>query len=228
MIMSVARGLGLSVPSDLSVLSVGVSTPINKSSPTITVVRHEPREVRTTAADLLLSMLRGTATAEARRVVFPAELLVHVACAAPRQAAKSNGRPAADLRGLSSALLTGVGGASIAISLLTGEAQMAYEARYVFRPNAGADMAVVIKTMQEGAALWRKHGAPSPTLWTITAGELGNYVLVVRFENAAEYAKVVDPLSADPDFRRWQARNVETGQITWVRSNLAREVELAG
>ena len=105
---------------------------------------------------------------------------------------------------------------------------MAYEARYVFRPNAGADMAVVTRTMREGAALWRKHGAANPTLWTITAGELGNYVLVVRFENAAEYAKVVDPLSADPDFRRWQAGNVEAGQITWVRSNLAREVDLAG
>ena len=104
---------------------------------------------------------------------------------------------------------------------------MAYEARYVFRPNPGADMAVITRAMEEGAALWRKHGATSPTLWTITAGELGNYVLVVRFENAAEYAKVVDPLSADPDFRRWQARNVQAGQITWVRSNLAREVPLA-
>jgi hypothetical protein len=173
-------------------------------------------------------MLRGKATAEAGGSYFrpSASFASHV----PRRdrPPSPTGAGRADLRRLSSALLTGVGGASIAISLLTGEAQMAYEARYVFRPNAGADMAVVIKTMQEGAALWRKHGAPSPTLWTITAGELGNYVLVVRFENAAEYAKVVDPLSADPDFRRWQARNVETGQITWVRSNLAREVELAG
>ena len=104
---------------------------------------------------------------------------------------------------------------------------MAYEARYVFRPNPGADMAVITRAMEEGAALWRKHGAPGPTLWTITAGELGHLVLVVRFENAAEYAKVVDPLSADPDFRAWQAKNVQAGQITWVRSNLAREVSLA-
>jgi hypothetical protein len=105
---------------------------------------------------------------------------------------------------------------------------MAYEARYVFRPNPGADLAAIMKAMEQGAALWRKHGAPSPRLWTITAGELGNYVLSVQFENAAAFAKVVDPLSADPEFRAWQARNAEAGQITWVRSNHARELALGG
>lgn len=103
---------------------------------------------------------------------------------------------------------------------------MAYEARYVFKPNPGADLDAVMKVMKDVAALWRKHGALAPRLWSITAGELGNYVLVVQFKNAAEYAKVVDSLSADAKFRRWQARNVAQGQITWVRSNLAREVEL--
>ena len=61
---------------------------------------------------------------------------------------------------------------------------MAYEARYVFKPAPGADLAAVMKSMEQGAALWRKHGAPSPRLWAITAGELGNYVLSVQFENA--------------------------------------------
>ena len=103
---------------------------------------------------------------------------------------------------------------------------MAYEARYVFRPNPGSDLAAIMESMAEGAALWRKHGAPSPKLWAITAGEIGNYVLVVQFDNAAEYASVVDPLSLDPEFRRWQARNLQDGRITWVRSNLAREVGL--
>lgn len=105
---------------------------------------------------------------------------------------------------------------------------MAYEARYVFRPNPGADLAAIMKAMEQGAALWRKHGAPSPRLWAITAGELGNYVLSVQFENAAAFAKVVDPLSADPEFRAWQAHNAEAGQITWVRSNHARELALGG
>jgi hypothetical protein len=103
---------------------------------------------------------------------------------------------------------------------------MAYEARYVFRPNPGADLGEVIGAIKRGAQLWLKHGSPPPRLWAVTAGELGNYVLVVQFENAAAYAKVVDPLSADPEFRAWQAGNVEAGAITWVRSNLAREMDL--
>lgn len=103
---------------------------------------------------------------------------------------------------------------------------MAYEARYVFRPTPGADLEVVMKEMQEGTKLWQKHGAPKPKLWIVTAGELGNYVLSVTFANAAEYAKVVDQLSADPEFRQWQAGNVKAGAMTWIRSNLMRELDL--
>ena len=103
---------------------------------------------------------------------------------------------------------------------------MAYEARYVLRPNPGADLGAVMEAMKQGAALWKKHGAPNPRLWNVAAGELGNYVLVVQFENATEYAKVTDPLSADPEFRRWQANNVQAGAFTWVRSNLMRELSL--
>jgi hypothetical protein len=103
---------------------------------------------------------------------------------------------------------------------------MAYEARFVFKPNPGADLEGIFSAMKQCAALWQKHGASRPRLWSVTAGELGNYVLVADFENAAAYAKVVDALSADPDFKRWQAGNVKTGAITWTRSNLLREIDL--
>ncbi|SEA21022.1 hypothetical protein SAMN05444680_101911 [Variovorax sp. YR216] len=104
---------------------------------------------------------------------------------------------------------------------------MAYEARYVFRPNPGADLGAVMEAIQQGAALWKRHGATNARLWVVAAGELGNYVLELRFDNATEYAKVTDPLSADPDFRKWQAANVQAGAFTWVRSNLMRELPLA-
>ena len=104
---------------------------------------------------------------------------------------------------------------------------MAYEARYVFRPNPGADLEAVMEAMKQGARLWQKHGAPKPRLWIVAAGELGNYVLTVEFQNAAEYAKVADPLSADKEFRSWQAGNVQAGAFSWVRSNLMREIDLA-
>jgi hypothetical protein len=108
--------------------------------------------------------------------------------------------------------------------VLTKETTVAYEARYVFKPNPGADMAAVMDAMKQCAGLWKKHGAPDPRLWVMAAGELGSYVLVVQFENATEYAKVTDPLSADPEFRRWQADCVRAGGFTWVRSNLLREL----
>ena len=101
---------------------------------------------------------------------------------------------------------------------------MAYEARYVFRPNPGADLGRIMDAMKQGAALWKKHGGPQARLWSVAAGELGQYVLVLQFENATQYAKVTDPLSADPAFRQWQADNVQSGSFTWVRSNLLREL----
>ncbi|MDM0107961.1 hypothetical protein QTH97_23640 [Variovorax sp. J22R24] len=103
---------------------------------------------------------------------------------------------------------------------------MAYEARYVLRPNPGADLGAVIEAVKVGAALWKKHGSPNPRLWSVAAGELGTYVLTIQFENAIEYAKVTDPLAADPEFRRWQADNVQSGAFTWVRSDLIRELAL--
>jgi hypothetical protein len=103
---------------------------------------------------------------------------------------------------------------------------MAYEARYVFRPNPGADLDAVVVAMKQGAALWKKHGAPDLRLWNVAAGELGQYVLAVQFESATEYAKVTDALAADPAFRRWQADNVRSAAFTWVRSNLLRELPL--
>ena len=42
---------------------------------------------------------------------------------------------------------------------------MAYEARYVLRPNPGADLGAIIDALKVGAALWKKHGAPDPQLW---------------------------------------------------------------
>lgn len=81
--------------------------------------------------------------------------------------------------------------------------------------------------MKQAVTLWQKYGAPKPRLQTVTAGELGHYVLTVQFENAAQYAKVVGPFSADPEFRRWQANNIKAGAITSVRGNLMRELDLA-
>lgn len=82
-VMSVAKGLGLRVPMDLSVVSVGDSNLISMTSPALTVVRHDPRQVGKTAAELLLSLLGANPPSEQRRVIFPAELVLRESCVAP-------------------------------------------------------------------------------------------------------------------------------------------------
>ena len=90
LVMSVARGLALKVPSDLSVISVGDSSLISMTNPAITVVRHDPRQVGKTAADLLLSMLGDISPIERHRIVFPAELILRESCAEPQKATKAS------------------------------------------------------------------------------------------------------------------------------------------
>lgn len=82
LVMSVARSMGLAIPNDLSVISLGDASLLGITRPGITAIRHNPVEVGKTAADLLLKLLNGTDT-EIRRVVFPAELIVRESCAAP-------------------------------------------------------------------------------------------------------------------------------------------------
>ncbi|HSV54990.1 MAG TPA: LacI family DNA-binding transcriptional regulator [Burkholderiaceae bacterium] len=82
LLMSVARTLGLQVPADISVISIGDSSLLGIFNPGITVVRHDPLEVGRTAARLLLAALEGEASAE-QKVLFPAELVVRGSCARP-------------------------------------------------------------------------------------------------------------------------------------------------
>lgn len=103
---------------------------------------------------------------------------------------------------------------------------MAYEARYLFKAGTGADMAAVTEYVRQGADLWAKHGAARPTLWSVTSGEIGQYVLVVRFDDAAAYGRVADALAADPAFRSWQAHNTRNNTVVWQPSKLVRELPI--
>jgi hypothetical protein len=65
--------------------------------------------------------------------------------------------------------------------------------------------------------LWKKHGA-APRVWTVSVGEIGNTAFSAEFKSYADYAKVMESLTADPDFRAWQAKSQESGTSEWVRS----------
>lgn len=84
-VLAGARELGVGVPDDLSVISVGDHQYASISSPALTVVTQDPREVGREAADMMLQLLDGTAPAGIRRSKYPMRMIVRESCAAPRQ-----------------------------------------------------------------------------------------------------------------------------------------------
>ena len=95
----------------------------------------------------------------------------------------------------------------------------------VFKPNPGADMAKLMGLVAESAAIWRKHGA-EVNVWTVSAGEIGNMVFSTRYDSFEAYGKCLDAVYADPDFQAWQVKGTASGLSSWVRSNLARQLQI--
>jgi hypothetical protein len=109
--------------------------------------------------------------------------------------------------------------------VISWERKMAVVVQYVVKPNPGSDPAAITALAKEGAALWRKHGG-KVSYWTIAVGEVGNRVLSISFETFAAYGTAVDKMGADEAVRAWQAKRMKAGYTTWVRSNMATEIEI--
>ena len=95
----------------------------------------------------------------------------------------------------------------------------------VFKPNPGADLAKLMELVAESAAIWRKHGA-EVSIWTVSAGEVGNMVFATRYDSYEAYGKCTDAVYADPAFHAWQVKGTASGLSSWVRSNLARQLPI--
>jgi hypothetical protein len=102
---------------------------------------------------------------------------------------------------------------------------MAIVVQYVFRAIPGKSATRLVESVKAGAALWKKHGA-SPRVWAVAVGEIGNMAFSTEFKSVTEYGKCYDALVADPKFQEWRAKNQESGDSEWVRSNMLREVEI--
>lgn len=79
-----ARDTGLSVPDDLSVLSVGDTDLAAAHTPAITALRWSLEDVGRAAAELLLQRLRGDLDGRQSRAVLPVDLVLRESCAPPR------------------------------------------------------------------------------------------------------------------------------------------------
>ena len=78
-----ARDLGLAVPSDLSVLSVGDTDLAAVHTPAITALRWSLEDVGRAAAELLLQRLRGDLGGAQARALLPVDLVLRESCAPP-------------------------------------------------------------------------------------------------------------------------------------------------
>ncbi|MCW5734166.1 MAG: substrate-binding domain-containing protein [Enhydrobacter sp.] len=82
-VLRAARDLGLSVPRDLSVLSVGDTDLAAVHTPPITALRWSLEDVGRAAADLLLQRLHGVGGQAQARTLLPVELVLRESCAPP-------------------------------------------------------------------------------------------------------------------------------------------------
>jgi LacI family transcriptional regulator len=80
-----ARDLGLSVPQDLSVLSVGDTDLAVVHTPAITALRWSLEDVGRAAAELLLQRLRGREGESQSRALLPVDLVLRESCAPPKK-----------------------------------------------------------------------------------------------------------------------------------------------
>lgn len=82
-VLRAARDLGLSVPRDLSVLSVGDTDLAAVHTPAITALRWSLEDIGRAAAELLLQRLRGDVGPTQHRALLPVDLVPRDSCAAP-------------------------------------------------------------------------------------------------------------------------------------------------
>ena len=75
---------------------------------------------------------------------------------------------------------------------------------YTVKPNPGSDLKTILEMTHESAALWRRHGG-KVRLWAVTAGEVGDLVVSISFENFAAYGATFDKLNADIEYQAWHA-----------------------
>jgi hypothetical protein len=105
------------------------------------------------------------------------------------------------------------------------ESRMAVVVQYVVKPNPGSDLAGIIELAKESAVLWRKYGGKA-RFWSVAVGEAGNFVFSINFETFSAYGAAVDKLNADPAFQTWQAKRLKSGFTSFVRANMATEIEV--
>lgn len=113
LVCKVARGIGLKVPEDLSVISIGDSDFLSMNSPTITAIRYDLERTGQIAAELVLDRLGNRVGGAVRRVIYPVEFVVRESCAQLRTAKRADMNSASRTGGAASSSASRPGRSSI-------------------------------------------------------------------------------------------------------------------
>jgi LacI family transcriptional regulator len=84
-VVSALSSAFMKIPEDISLIGIGDTDLVRLHSPPITTVRWDIPALGRMAAEMLLSRLDGTTTAEPRRVMFPTEFVQRASCTQPRR-----------------------------------------------------------------------------------------------------------------------------------------------
>lgn len=91
-VLKAAAARGLSIPNDLSVVSVGDTDIARCATPAITALRWDLAALGRGAAELLIEQLNGVKRPEALHLSVPTELIIRNSCAAPHAKTKKRTR----------------------------------------------------------------------------------------------------------------------------------------
>src|SRR5690606_10823364 len=87
-VLPAARGAGLDIPRDLSLVSSNDTPLARLATPAISVIRYDAHALGTEAALLLLKRMRGETPPGGTRIQIPTEFVLRDSCAMPARGAR--------------------------------------------------------------------------------------------------------------------------------------------
>lgn len=85
-----------------------------------------------------------------------------------------------------------------------------------------SSMETMMAATEEGAAIWKRHGAKMVMLTSMAGTGVGQFAFGLAFENGAEYGAVMDKVAQDEAFMQWQAKY--SGTATWTGNIYGRKI----
>ena len=94
-----------------------------------------------------------------------------------------------------------------------------FMAQWHFIPD---DMEVMMAAANEGAEIWKRHGAKQVMLMSLAGSSVGEFAWGLACNSGAEYGAILDKVGQDEDFMNWQVKYANT--MTWTGNYIGRKI----